>query len=588
MTDTGWPDRERVMSVVYLISVLALWAGVVLVKKSEEKKNVLVWSICGLLLTFSCQAFFAGLFDLVSVGVGIVSVGLANLLCAAGLYVWIYKHGRQKYFVRVVDVCTLIVMLVVVTVFANHRFGSASHINFTSVDASVHMKFAKQIAVEHTLPTNMYFSALTTGLFMEAFSKLSGSSPFYMFEIFVVCEIVYVFLSGASMWAVIRERAKSKVFPELTAAAVMLLYWIGYPVYTTLFGFSYFTMSVILMTLLLFLMDMYLKADCNVYVTIVALNLVLYGIFVCYTLFVPVAFLGCFITVLVRMVREDGRKIFTGKNVIRMLSIFLIPTVLGLLKSVANLKELSGDDAGIARDGGCYTDLYSNFLLLIPFAMLGGYFLWTRKESGYILPVLFVLLGFMAVMFLGGMLGRVSAYYYMKNNSLLWLYLWVLTAEAVYAMLEKSRLAVAFVLFFAAILGITIYVEPEIMRRNGRFISVSGMNTFHVVYFNRTYYLNDGPLEDDLIELYKYVYDNCGDKDTVSVNGEVKNGWFTALTGQEKRFCYGGPDDYKALIDENTGYVCAGVSGEYEVVKELLTPYPVIYENSAGRIYKIR
>ena len=290
----------------------------------------------------------------------------------------------------------------------------------------------------------------------------------------------------------------------------------------------------------------------------------------------------------IQMVREDGRKIFTGKNVIRMLSIFLIPTVLGLLKSVANLKELSGDDAGIARDGGCYTDLYSNFLLLIPFAMLGGYFLWTRKESGYILPVLFVLLGFMAVMFLGGMLGRVSAYYYMKNNSLLWLYLWVLTAEAVYAMLEKSRLAVAFVLFFAAILGITIYVEPEIMRRNGRFISVSGMNTFHVVYFNRTFYLNDGPLEDDLIELYKYVYDNCGDKDTVSVNGEVKNGWFTALKKKKKRFCYGGPDDYKALIDENTGYVCAGVSGEYEVVKELLTPYPVIYENSAGRIYKIR
>ncbi|MBR4513717.1 MAG: hypothetical protein IKO61_02380 [Lachnospiraceae bacterium] len=580
------------MSVIYLISVVLLWTGCLLVKKSDEKKNALVWSVCSVILVFSVQAFFAGLFGFVHLGVGVVSIGLTNILCAAGLFVWIYKKGRQSYYVRPIDVITLILMLLVVIKFALHRYGAASHINFTSVDASVHMKFAKQIATEHTLPTNMYFSALSTGLFMEAFSKLSGSSPFYMYEVFVVCEIVYTFLSAALMWAVIRERAKSKVLPELTAAGIMLLYWIGYPLYTTLFGFSYFTMSVILMTLLLFLMDMYLKEDCNVYVTIVALNLVLYGVFVCYTLFVPVAFLGCFITAMVRMLREGKensviKRLFTKKNVIRMLSIFLIPTVLGLLKSIANVKELSGDDAGIARDGGCYTDLYSNFLLLIPFAMLGGYFLWSRKESGYILPVLFVLLGFMLLMFLGGMLGRVSAYYYMKNNSLLWLYLWVLTAEAIYAMLEKSRLAVAFVLFFAAILGITIYVEPEIMRRNGRFISVSGMNTFHVVYFNRNFYLNDGPLETELIDLYKYVYDNCNDKEVVSVNGEVKNGWFTALTGNEKRFCYGGPDDYKALIDGNTGYVCANLSGEYDVVKDLLEPYPVIFENGAGRIYKL-
>ena len=74
----------------------------------------------------------------------------------------------------------------------------------------------------------------------------------------------------------------------------------------------------------------------------------------------------------------------------------------------------------------------------------------------------------------------------------------------------------------------------------------------------------------------------------VEENGEVKNGWFTALTGNEKRFCYGGPDDYKALIDENTGYVCANLSGEYDVVKDQLEPYPVIFENSAGRIYKIK
>ena len=575
------------MSIVYLISVALLWAGVVMVKKSEEEKNILVWLCCGILFVFSIQAFFAGLFDLVHIGVSVVSIGLTNLLASAGIFFFVYKHGRQRYFVRVVDILTLLVMLAAVIYFACHRYGGASHINFTSVDASVHMKFAKQIATEHTLPTNMYFSALSTGLFMEAFSAITGSSAFYMFNIFVICEVVYNFLSAALMWAVIRERCKSKVLPELTAAGIMLLYWIGYPLYTTIFGFSYFTMSVILMTLLLFLTDMYLREDCNVYVTIIALNLVLYGIFVCYTLFVPVAFLGCFITVLVRMVREDGRKIFTKKNVIRMLCIFLIPTVLGLLKSIANVKELSGDDAGIARDGGCYTDLYSNFLILIPFAMLGGYFLWAKKQSGYILPVLGVLICFMVLMLLGGMLGRVSAYYYMKNNSLLWLYLWVLTAEAIYAMLEKCKGAVAFVLFFAGILFVTIYVEPEIMRRNGRFISVSGMNTFNVVYFNRNFYINDGPLENDLIELYKYVYDNCTDKETVSVNGEVKNGWFTALTGNEKRFCYGGPDDYKALIDENTGYVCSNLSGEYDVVKDLLAPYPVIFENSAGRIYKI-
>ena len=364
-----------VQSILYMISFIALWVSIILCKKSDEKKNILVWVICGGFLVMTVQSFFGGILGLVHLPVSALTIGITNLLFSGLVFFWVKKKGVQHYFIKVVDVIAVVAVAAMIIWFANIRYGKSLSINFVSVDASVHCNNALTVALEHRLPTNMYFAAFNTGLIMDAYRGLTGCSSFSLYKIFVLGEVAYTAFSAFLFWALLRQFGKNKVLEQVVAFAMTVLYWIIYPAYSTMFGFSYFGMVVNILTFLVIVINEYLDAGSDRWVMIVMLNLTLFGVFVCYTLFVPTAFFGTFIALAIFMIRRDGKKFFNWKNILEMLEVFLIPTILGLLHSFGNVKELSSDGGGIAQDGGCYSDLYSNFILLIPFVAIGIYFM---------------------------------------------------------------------------------------------------------------------------------------------------------------------------------------------------------------------
>lgn len=575
-------------AVIYLLSVACLLVAVFLIKKSDNSQNALVWFISSAFLVISNQALFAGIFSLFHIGISIISIGIMNYLSAAVCIFFITRLGIQKYYIRAIEIIEVILILCLIYKFAILRFGHDLHINFAIVDAASHYKMAENVAVNHSLSNNMYFAALTSGLMMEVHKVFTHGDIFHMYKIFIICEIIYTAFSALLFWSVIRDKIKDNKFKSIAAFILTLIYWIGYPAYSTIFGFSYFVMSINIITLLIMIVNAYLSDDYNKKILIIFFNLLLHGIFVCYTLFVPTTFFGVFAAIAIYMIKRDGKKVINLKNFLEMLRIFLIPTILGLVQSFSNVKYLSGSGEGISHDGGCYSDLYSNFVPLLPFALIGAYIIIEKKKKDCTIPITIVQLLFMFILFCRAMNGTVSAYYYMKNNSLLWALIWILTIEAILYMIERQKAAIIFPLMFVAFIIMGQYGDPWINARNSRFIAVSSRSTFNIIFFNEEFMYVPSAIDQETIDLFEYAYNNCQDKEIISVNTEAGNGWFDALNKGGRLFCYGGLDEYMSMLDENVGYACITYTDPYNESKEYFDGLTdVIYENSSGKVVRI-
>lgn len=575
-------------AVFYLLSVVSLWVAVFIIKKSDAKVSAAVWLICSAFLVICNQAIFGGLFWLCHISISIISIGITNLLTAIICIFFISRLGIQKYYIKPFEIIELLIISYFICKFAAARFGHDLHINFVLVDASSHYGMSKDIALNHTPDNNMYFAALTSGLMMEVYKVFTHGDIFHMYRMFIICEVIYTAFTAFLFWALLRQRAKNSIFYTITILIITIIYWKGYPAYSTIFGYSYFVMGINIITLLIFIVNAYLSDEYNKKLMIVFMNLLLHGIFVCYTLFVPTTFFGVFIALAIYMIMRDKKKFINKKNIFEMLYVFLIPSVLGLIQSFSNVQYLAGSGDGISHDGGCYSDFYSNFIPLIPFAIIGVYIIFKEKKKDSLIPITIVQLLFMLFLFYRAMNGTVSAYYYMKNNSLVWTILWVLTAEAIFYMTDICKGAIIFSIMFYGFVYMGLHGDDHIQVRNDRFINVSSRNTFNIIYFNDEFMLAYPLLDSDTIDLYEYVNKNCQDKYVISVNTEPGNGWFNAMNSNGLGFCYGGYTAFEDMVNEDVGYLCICYTAPYFESQEYFDKFSdVVYENKMGRIVRI-
>ena len=101
------------------------------------------------------------------------------------------------------------------------------------------------------------------------------------------------------------------------------------------------------------------------------------------------------------------------------LAFFLAPTVLGLLYSYQNLSELSSG-GGITLGGGCYTNLFSNFVVFLPLAVCGVIEVIQSKKWTLVWVLLCSIL-FYSVLCVAWYKELASAYYFAKVYNLMWL-----------------------------------------------------------------------------------------------------------------------------------------------------------------------
>lgn len=579
-------------SILYLFSLLAVMSGFFVCRKTERALFGATWLPLSALAVMCWQTFAAAVLELLRLPVNIISVGIFDLLAAAAFwYVILRSKKRQKYVFARIDIIFWLVLLLVIAAFGVLRYGPDLLLHYNSVDGAAHLSLAmSMVSGQHV--SAMYYSALHNGLLIELLGPLFSAGSYY--KIYVLGDILHLYLAGAMFWGVIRRRLSDR-FIKIAGIVTALLYVLGYPTNSTMFGFSYFGMCLTLILYMLALADEIINEELGVYMQILLLSLGCLGIFESYVLFMPVVFFALLLWLLVRQHREG--RLFSLNTVWKGLAVFLVPTVLGLWFTY---RGFFGASTGatvrsqINLDGGIYRNLFTNFVLLVPFAV-GGVCQLVREKKNvlvlYVLPLQFI---FTAGMFFLALKEKVSGYYYYKNYYVIWLLLFVLAFAGICRLEKNARgmLAAGF-LVWCAMAGVFILNLDDAMKRKDALLyGRTEIAPFMDIYaFNYDFLLT--PIYSaDKLKLYGYVREEMVDKGVVDevpmVGGWEDSIWLRAVSGTWVAV-YDGVSIYQKVEEKDLAYIIVLYdSEEYRMAPAVYDGLERIYETPAGYIARVK
>ena len=233
-------------------------------------------------------------------------------------------------------------------------------------------------------------------------------------------DMFMLFTIGLVFYSLISNKIKGK-FLNIVGAIFVVLFMIGYPLNTIIYGFSYLTFNLIILTAILKIIPYYSTNKIYDRYLLPITFLLTFAVFFSYYFFAPVVYASIFIYMII-VFKKQG-KVITLKNILKVVMTLVIPTILGFLYFVLPgiIDDAKNNMNALNAEGTMYRDAYSNFLFFIPF--IAFYIIEKIKNKELKFEIIFtaLLLCFMLVLFVGGIQGRVSSYYYFKNHYVLWI-----------------------------------------------------------------------------------------------------------------------------------------------------------------------
>lgn len=565
---------------LYFISLLIFSVGFFRIQKSEQKLPGILFLGITILSYMLVNTVLAGIYGLIRVPICVYTISLP-VMTLGGILLAYSKNHTQEYVFSKNDKIILCFLIVLTLCFWIGYFRCKLPIRYVSVDASVHCRWAKQIALQHTLNSNLFFGYVNDGLFMEALLTITGINGFY--HSFAFMRIVDFFVAGLLFYSLILDLCVTR-YQKIAGIVVTAFYIFGYPLYALMFGFVYFGDAVTVICLILLVLKMYEASELKHLWILILLNLGLFGIFTTYTMFVPSVFLGVFIDVLV-IQKKLGNKIISKESVVELFKVFIFPCVLGMAHAYVNLKEVSSG-GGIGNDGGKYFDLYSNFVLLAPFVLSSLIKRCKRHQFDGIFWMFVTTVAFTGVFLAGSWFGIVSTYYLSKMYNIIWLLCFVMMMEEI---VELSRYNKEFMNAFAAVvfvLSVFVIVDADQKFNEKQYIQTGANGFLNIYWFNGNFFLSQPFIDNDEIALYQECHDvteQMDDGEMLYVGDEIHANWFKAFTNQTGIEIN---EDISVIqdriIDGSYKYICVNRTLSEEEMQVLDAFGNIIYEYDNG------
>ncbi|MGN0437436.1 MAG: hypothetical protein ACI4F4_02855 [Lachnospiraceae bacterium] len=576
-----------IVSLFYGIAFIFCLTGLFRIKKSNQVLFGATWLPVSALLISFYQCLFAAIGTVLHIPVNLLSVGIADVLLGCVCWYFILKKGTtQKHCVEKIDVIAWVIMFGAIAMFAYHRYGLDMHLHYISIDPAQHLKMAMNTMYGQRVSA-MYYACFHNGLLIQLLAPFRDPTRYY--QIYVFGDVLHLLLACLMFYGTIRKYLKDN-FLKIAAVIVSLIYVNGYPANSTIFGFTYLGMCVTIIACTIVLVDGFISDELNKWMGVVFISLCCLGIFEGYVLFMPVMFFSIFFCVLYK--QHQMAKLVSWDTIKICLGIFLIPTIIGLYFTYNGVFASSGTTVGsaISQEGGIYKDLFSNFVLILPLALFGFYYLAKEKKKHVLLFIFPLLAGFILSLFALGMTERVSSYYFYKNYYLLWLIVFVLAFIGLTYVEKKSRLLIAMGLFmwlFVLYIG-HVSIETRIGNRNARYVTNNNSHAFCDVFiFNRD---AKGAMaySGDKLKVYQYVMKELMGEDEayIPLAGSWEDYyWMEAITNQRSYdFQYWNTGDesfFENLMDVN--YVMAfRDSNIYQNYSQYFDNMEKVYENECG------
>jgi hypothetical protein len=526
----------------------------------------------------------------------------------------------QSYNINKLDLLYVCLLGVGVLIVSYINFGFPLDIKYETGDPAAHYLTSEMfteddavLAAGETDPvygsfkTRKIASYVNSGLIMKCFEGVTDS--FYNYVIFILFGIFILFLTSWMFYSTIAEFSKNKI-TRFIAFVVALLYTMGYPLNSLLFGFEYLSMGILVLGAIVACIDIYHKEEIGFKQNLLVFFLLNFGLFLSYYMFVPYVYSALWICFMLTEKKRQNKWI-TLKTAVMLTVTLLLPFGLGyiyclapniysvIIKStgVSNVMQYSEKilNSGFAVEGYIYVNLFSNMLLLLPFAFWAMYKNWNEnKATG--LMVLFDI-AFITLLLVGTMFKKVSIYYVCKNYYALWFLLFYLSYKGLIISYEKKKW-IPYVCvggYVVIVLINLIFFETEFT--HGKVdTEENALQVADIYGANKTILKHQKDLTQDEIALLKYVQDNIPEDKTIDIAGESEQGYWAYVMlrrlndddehSGERKIAWkikkigekAGKVDY--IIFFNRGYY-------YQYWKDALWENAeLVYENEAGGILK--
>lgn len=245
------------MGVIYLISMLALFVAFILVKKTEKTPDILSFLGISIVLFFSYNVFICYVLTFIGVPNNLKVLSLLNILIAVALGGIIFKKKEiQKYKLDKFNMFCIAIILIVTFAASCLNFGLPFNIKYETGDPATHHLTSEVFAEQEKL-LNFYEddaygvsqgrkigSYVNSGIIMQCFSNVIDEIDYY--NIFIAFGIFVLFMTGAMMFNTLEKYAKSNK-RKILALLVSIIYVLGYPFNSLIFGFEYLSMGILIL-----------------------------------------------------------------------------------------------------------------------------------------------------------------------------------------------------------------------------------------------------------------------------------------------------------------------------------------------------
>ncbi len=461
-------------------------------------------------------------------------------------------------------------------------------------------------------------SYVNSGLLMKMLSGIVDEVNYY--NIFIGFSIFIFFLSGVIIYHLLCRKAKNKYSKIL--ALIVTLIAVGGELLTSLcFGFEYLSLGILIFCSLLLMVHYFEEDNFKTVFYLIMFALLNFGLFCSYYMFIPFTYSALWIYFCIYS-RKKNKKILCKENITLLTCTLLVPFFLGFIYHFApyaygifgdaEKQAIIKNSLAIASNllensfklyGYTYVNYYSN---MIPFIPLLVYYLIKQdkqKEMAKFDIIVFIFLAlYIALLFILGLFGQVSAYFLTKNYYILWCLLIYMNFKGLMYIFDKSKLKATLILSGYVLLIIVNLIFNHVNIDKVRILGLE-TNLTEVFGANKTLITEKEPILDlDAIEVIKYAKKNIDfSKNDVEYFGNTTQGfwayslfryinyedWFeNKELNPEKKII---TKLYKAIdkVDKVDYMIFFKKNDEYqEMGQKLLGNGKIIFENDSGGIIK--
>lgn len=615
----------NMQGIIFVLSLVILEVLVILLKKTEKKINIISFILVTIILNICYNAFLCYILTFFNIPNKLYLLSGINFIISIGIFIKIFKNkvnkknekklNIQKYTIDKIDLFAGVVLLILTITVSIIDF-KIFNVNYETGDPATHYYTSLKFMQEEKLlvdtkdevygnfETRKFASYVNSGLIMKCFEGKIDFIDNYI--IFISFSSFILFLTGYLIYIILIRFSKNDK-TKILALIVSSLCILGYPLNSMLFGFEYMSLALCIMLAIIETIYLFTKDELKLSYNIIILFLLNFGLFCSYYMFIPFLYSAEWIYFCIISYKKE-RKIFTKNNILILSITLLLPFLLGFIYhfepqfyqilyhniNEENLMKIPKNllGSGFNTFGYIYTNLYSNFILLIPLAL---YVVIKKFKENKLLCLIFIFnILYIVVLLIGRAFDKVSYYYLSKNYFTLWIIIFILNFRALMYIYEKRK-RVPFVIIGIYIALLAMYVitipthmenEPVSTRENSiTIMDIYGANKDIILNSSTEYTYRE-------IKLLKYIMNNYDLENDYLIVGNLEWGYSftqhiesnenTKNRHGQNRFdatCW----EYDNLIDSSKYIIYFNRTANYKLHKEkVFENAKVIYSNDVG------